>query len=116
MSATIPPLARRSVLALAAAASAVSVLPGQLAMKALLAAADLTILSGAALADPQCRIEVFDVIGGRAAKLVPIGPNARCGTQGRNLSSRSHPSRLVTSELRTNQWRNRVPWDPSPNR
>jgi hypothetical protein len=85
-------------------------------MKALLAAAALAILSGTALADQQCRMEVFDAIGGRAAKLVPIGPNARCGTQGRNLSSRSHTSRLLTSELRANQWRNRVPWDPSPNR
>jgi hypothetical protein len=54
-------------------------------VKALLAAAALSMLSGTALANHQCRREVFETVGGRAAKLVPIGPNAHCAV-------RAHPS------------------------
>jgi hypothetical protein len=41
------------------------------------------MLSGAALANHECRLQTFDTVGGQAARLVPIGPNAHCGTRGR---------------------------------
>ena len=52
-------------------------------VKALLAAAALSMLSGTALANHQCRLETYDTVGGRTARLVPIGPNAHCGARGR---------------------------------
>ena len=56
-------------------------------MRALLAAAGLSTLAGTALANHECRAVMFETVGGRAAKLVPIAPNAHCGTRGRAAST-----------------------------
>jgi hypothetical protein len=90
-------------------------------VKTLLVVAALSLFPATALANHQCRMEVFETTGGRAARLVPIGPNAHCGVRARRVSSSPRSvRRLGTNALRTNQSRNQnyrqVPWDPSPNR
>ena len=89
-------------------------------MRTLLAAVVLAMLSGEALANHECRLETFNTISGRAARLVPIGPNAHCGVRGRRLSANpASVRRLGTSRQQSRQVTDRYwerPWDPSPNR
>ncbi len=47
-------------------------------MKALLAVAALWMLSGVALANHECRREVFNTAGGRVVRFVPLDQGAHC--------------------------------------
>lgn len=52
-------------------------------VKAILSATTLLMLSGAALANHECRVEMFETTSGRMFRLVPSRPIAHCGARGR---------------------------------
>ena len=73
-------------------------------MKALFAVAALWMLSGAALANHECRREFFNTAGGRVVRFVPISPGAHCTVRVQRVSrSESQSAR----EARIREYYNR---------